>query len=510
MADDKKRTKEQLDADKALILDQLGVTGVVGWLKDTINQNKDYTPRGYGSAQGSRADIILDRKEPETTPVSSPRLYGDSRERILRNILDSSTEDTKESPTLAEAIKSVDPKPESVERKADPSPLKGSVSPRTKPSKLGLTGSVPPAATAPTGPTVATEPTLEDRVAQSFIRQSELKRTEPTTQLYSGEDARTRAEARLQRTEDLAAFGTVASLIGNSLTQLFAAQKGLKEGVDLSNIKTTTPDFKAFLDSAAARYKTALDREANKEGLSLQERDREQRRLDIAFADAINNETFSRAGDEFLLRQEQAAAAAAAAEKARQDQLRLGYAQIGATRDAARSKDQKETQKDLKSVIDQTSKELKTREEKALASRQVATIVNVMNDPDQSTKTKEALEKQLPSLIAKAGLDPLVVEAAREAVSDAYPGSFNFFGDKDNKAISTALSTLTEPSAREVQEIKNNLRSLQAAYGGAPLEPQRQPTSTNQLQLRARAEEWLKQNPNHPDAPALRNKLEGK
>jgi hypothetical protein len=344
-------------------------------------------------------------------------------------------------------------------------------------------------------------------------------REQPSLTRYDGSEDRKAADERLSKSEDMAAWGDLATRLGNAIVKYSAANEGLKSGVDLSGIKTDGPDFKQFLDTAGRRYKSSLEDVAGKERKSQSELDAEDRRLQQKFSDDVAKYGIDDATDKYLLNTIQKQRAEEAASKARGEDKAWDREKFYAAQKLQRQalaqraeRPEKEARPDytiLKERLDANASNLKQAQGQLQAAGTLAEMIR--RYPDLSKKGKEAADKEISELTGKAGLSATDVAEITKQVDDSRGG---WFSSEKPEAIKEALDKLAARQRGEVQRLSQEQRQL---LGGiSPALPSSSVESKVEEAPRTLSPEdqaaldWARKNPSDSRAAAILARLQSK
>jgi hypothetical protein len=386
-------------------------------------------------------------------------------------------------------------RPTDTGEKADPSPLMGSISNVTKPAKLNEK----PADVAPLTKPAGDELTeFEKAYLDTFKPENMPKRKESTLKSYDTAEERREAREALSRSQDIATYGDLATRIGNAIVRYAAANKGLKEGVDMSNIKTESPDFKQFLDQAAEQYKASLGDVDQKRLEREAEISKEEKRIQEQYRDDVGLLGEKRAGLKFqvdmagLRKQEaaQAAEARAAAtqraiENARENEkLALSKkSQADGVKLDTRRLDQNEGEKIQKVLKEQIQQKI----QKDIVTANLQTIYNKSEWNKLSDDGKTKLIMNTRDTLIEQGVAPTEAQSLLDA---AVKG--------DGNRLANWLQGLASKfiTGSEIPQPEEEFRK-QAARAGIII-PDTSAETTVPSETPDEALEWARKNPGNP------------
>jgi hypothetical protein len=344
-------------------------------------------------------------------------------------------------------------------------------------------------------------------------------REQPSLPRYDGSEDRKAADERLTKSEDMAAWGDLATRLGNAIIKYSAANEGLKSGVDLSKIQTEAPDFKQFLDTAGRRYKSSLEDVAGKERKSQAELDAEDRKLQQKFSDDVAKYGIDDARDKYLLstlqkrRAEDTALSNKEADRA-WDREKF-YADQRLRQQALAQRPERGARPDytmLKERLDANKVDLKQARSQLEEAGKLSALIN--SYPSLNKKGQEAADKEISELIGKAGLGATEVAEITQQVEDNRGG---WFTSENPEAIKEALDKLAARQRGEVQRLSQEQRQLlggmSPALPSSSVESEVEEVAPPARSLSPKDQEaldWARKNPSDPRAAAILARLQSK
>lgn len=348
------------------------------------------------------------------------------------------------------------------------------------------------------------------------------------------------ALSEYKQDKDAAKWGRIAESLGQALTQLGAGAYGLKHGVDLSGIKFDKADWKSNIDSAMQELKMAREkRDEQLKGRSLGESRvlqrlaqlRQLEKEDIKPEDKISEldkEKLALEREKLGLKKreleqkriEKSKKISAGAEKAQREWEQSGKAAYLADKDRIESAISSLEKEDVKAggIWGMAPKG---------ARLAFASVIDSLGGEKLSKDIEEGVSAELDiaAVTAKSLRETLGGQFAQEEGKNIMKNMFHPGLSKEQlitnaKRIQTRLDRAAEAKSKGLSE-----KELKAAFqGNDPIgvksEQEREfdKVRTKIQERKAKGKEpesysaarkWLKANPNHPKAKAVREKLEG-
>lgn len=273
------------------------------------------------------------------------------------------------------------------------------------------------------------------------------------------EEAKDLYNSQANRTEWL----SLAEKIGNSLVRLNAANKGLKEGVDLSGVNLGPgTDWNGQMDRYGRDYDRTLKQAVQKRDQNRQTGLDTQKQYDHDYEDQFaggkaefENEKnkYNQKTDSFQQDRKDAASHVRRMEEIGSQEGRADRRASDAdTRAAKREQDKYDDfvrRERMKDVVGQESDA-----EKQLQAR--ATLINQLErEGDFSAKGKERLQQKYGQIAAQAGMDLDATITSLEAEDHALPG---WLGGRSNKDDKTAKTTILSGKLAESKNLLDQIR----------------------------------------------------
>jgi hypothetical protein len=160
-------------------------------------------------------------------------------------------------------------------KKSNPSPLTGLVSNVPKQTAANNSSPAAPGTTGDGATLTAGEQAEADYLA-TFDPDKIPKRKSVQTAEYDTAEDRRLAKESLERSQNIATYGELAANIGRSIARYAAASRGLKEGIDLSNLDLEKADFSNLVKNAVERYQADVADSTQKRKETQDKIDRER------------------------------------------------------------------------------------------------------------------------------------------------------------------------------------------------------------------------------------------